>query len=227
MTRYAVDFVYNLADLFPENVRSKTPYGDTPEHWKGYLVDALESLFDSETYVEAQYLNDDEFKELFYNGILGKHFGSIIGSVTKFFPYYATEDEIEANKPTESEAKEKVFIPFATGLIHIYAITRPKYKEMLDSLSALKAQTGGLLKRPSSSSSSLMKYSDTPQTESNEATLLGNAHVTNVTRNESEVASDGASPAARFGEIADKVRNIYEEWSREFEQLFSYERKSR
>ena len=188
----------------------------------------MEGYFSSEAYVESHYTTTPEFKELFYNGILAKHFESVIGSITRYYPYYITQAEIDASEPSDEEVGQKVFIPFLTGLIQIYANTYPKYKAALDALNTLQTQTGGgLLKRPSSSSSSTNKYSETPQDTDNESTLLGNAHLTNVTRNESEVASDGASPAARFAEIAEKIRNIYEEWSHEFDQLFQYERGSR
>lgn len=64
-------------------------------------------------------------------------------------------------------------------------------------------------------STSLSKYNDTPQDGGNFDT---DDHTTNSTRIETSTAGD--TPINRLDEIRKKLRNIYEDWYREFVKLF-------
>lgn len=228
---YAVDYVYTLRDAFSDAglTMPLSVFAISKTETKSLIISFFDEIFStSSSTTETDYIEDTYFVTLMYEGILSEYLDSVIGGITKYFAYYLDEDSLDDNAPDSDEIREKVSAPFLNSLFTTYAQTRSKYIAMIDSLAYIDNQLAdGFMTRPGSSSATTNKYSDTPQDTDNEDTLIGDAHLTNVSRTESEVASDGASPAARFDEVAQKIRNIYMEWAREFEPIFMHDRGSR
>lgn len=95
--------------------------------------------------------------------------------------------------------------------------TYPKYKKLLD---LYKAQETKLMDKLTTNTSGKTRFNDMPQSPIAAGDIDGDDHLTNLTKDDNESATDPETPMMRLAEIQANYKNIYNDWCDEFVKTF-------
>ena len=118
-----------------------------------------------------------------------------------------------------SDSKEEIKDENKRQFINsFYSLWQSTYAYYTNLINIYKNQENKLLERLSSTTEFLGNFNDTPQTQGD---YSGEGYTTNITKNKSTTTSDVSSLMSRIAEIQDKYRNIWGDWCKEFDKLFT------
>lgn len=115
------------------------------------------------------------------------------------------------------DEKEKDF------LLRVISLIRKTYQRYTKLLDTYQEKIDTLMSQVSSTTSAISKYNDTPQT-ADDGSLANDPYVSNISKTEAQSGSDYDTPMARINEIQKYLRNIMDDWTKEFSGLFIEER---
>ena len=95
--------------------------------------------------------------------------------------------------------------------------TYPKYKKLLD---LYKAQETKLMDKLTTTTSGKTRFNDMPQSPIAAGDISGDDHLTNLTKDDNESATDPSTPMMRLAEIQANYKNVYLDWLDEFTKTF-------
>lgn len=148
----------------------------------------------------------DETKELFKNYLWPEYYDMPLFYIDTFTMPWCGEE-----KPTDQEVVNESLDYFG----RIYKWLHETKDRYIYLIKAYKDQEAKLLNQISSKSTT--KFNDTPQDGGDFDT---DNHLTNITA--IETSADVATPIARLKEVKDNLRNLYSEWSNEFNRFIIF-----
>ena len=146
------------------------------------------------------------YNELF-SLVLGKYENHAIIKIEKYIY------EAEPNSSEKEIGLKNFFYKYVSLLNDTYEY----YTTLLSQYKEAKAH---LMEDVKASSTSKVKFNDTPQSANTEGIYEGDDYITHFTKTEGENSSPLNTKIMRLKEIQDNYRDLMSEWVRDFERIF-------
>ena len=141
---------------------------------------------------------------------------NVVTSETKFDDVLNAPKEYDVPPTSFNDTPEEIR-SFVARVGAWLAATYPKYKKLLD---LYEAQETKLMDKLTTNTSGKTRFNDMPQSPIATGDIDGDDHLTNLTKDDNESATDPETPMMRLAEIQANYKNIYNDWCDEFAKTF-------
>jgi hypothetical protein len=205
---YMLPNVYDYKTLQDDNVQASKGWLGMIGLWINHSKTAL---------TEPAALASDEVIELLATYVLPKcYYCDVCISDTDYSAVLDDTRQKDVEASTFADAPEEIK-SFVSRVAAWLMGTYPKYKKLLD---LYKAQETKLMDKLTTTTSGKTRFNDMPQSPIAAGDIDGDDHLTNLTKDDNESATDPETPMMRLAEIQANYKNIYNDWCDEFVKTF-------
>jgi hypothetical protein len=208
----------NVVYMLPNVYDYKTLQGDIMPGSKGWLgMIGLWINHSATALTEPAALASDEVIELLATYVLPKcYYCDACISDTDYSAVLDDARQKDVAPSTFADAPEEIK-SFVARVGAWLTATYPKYKKLLD---LYKDQETKLMDKLTTNTSGKTRFNDMPQSPIAAGDIDGDDHLSTLTKDDNESATDPETPMMRLAEIQANYKNIYNDWCDEFVKTF-------